>query len=107
MIRRPPRSTRTDTRFPYTTLFRSAEAARQADAREEGGAGRADIGVGGAQALLGAEHIRPAYQHIGRHRRADPLIDLREKRYRRRKILRKRAADQHTQGVARDRKSVV
>src|SRR3546814_9628872 len=26
MIRRPPRSTRTDTRFPYTTLFRSADA---------------------------------------------------------------------------------
>src|SRR3546814_1819436 len=25
MIRRPPRSTRTDTLFPYTTLFRSAE----------------------------------------------------------------------------------
>src|SRR3546814_7862648 len=24
-IRRPPRSTRTDTRFPYTTLFRSQE----------------------------------------------------------------------------------
>src|SRR3546814_4426412 len=24
MIRRPPRSTRTDTLFPYTTLFRSA-----------------------------------------------------------------------------------
>src|SRR3546814_3084741 len=23
MIRRPPRSTRTDTRFPYTTLFRT------------------------------------------------------------------------------------
>src|SRR3546814_11890445 len=23
MIRRPPRSTRTDTRFPYTTLFRN------------------------------------------------------------------------------------
>src|SRR3546814_15866977 len=28
MIRRPPRSTRTDTLFPYTTLFRSAENAR-------------------------------------------------------------------------------
>src|SRR3546814_2137613 len=27
MIRRPPRSTRTDTLFPYTTLFRSADAA--------------------------------------------------------------------------------
>src|SRR3546814_5390954 len=25
MIRRPPRSTRTDTLFPYTTLFRSVE----------------------------------------------------------------------------------
>src|SRR3546814_20121828 len=28
MIRRPPRSTRTDTLFPYTTLFRSAVAER-------------------------------------------------------------------------------
>src|SRR3546814_11582402 len=27
MIRRPPRSTRTDTLFPYTTLFRSPAAA--------------------------------------------------------------------------------
>src|SRR3546814_2295547 len=26
MVRRPPRSTRTDTRFPYTTLFRSVPA---------------------------------------------------------------------------------
>src|SRR3546814_14993720 len=26
MIRRPPRSTRTDTLFPYTTLFRSPDA---------------------------------------------------------------------------------
>src|SRR3546814_4533779 len=26
MIRRPPRSTRTDTLFPYTSLFRSAKA---------------------------------------------------------------------------------
>src|SRR3546814_6321685 len=28
MIRRPPRSTRTDTLFPYTTLFRSDRASR-------------------------------------------------------------------------------
>src|SRR3546814_12303599 len=40
MIRRPPRSTRTDTLFPYTTLFRSrlrhriAERARRAGAIE-------------------------------------------------------------------------
>src|SRR3546814_5600865 len=30
MIRRPPRSTRTDTLFPYTTLFRSDVADRRA-----------------------------------------------------------------------------
>src|SRR3546814_4784205 len=29
MIRRPPRSTRTDTLFPYTTLFRSAKVIQQ------------------------------------------------------------------------------
>src|SRR3546814_14409323 len=29
MIRRPPRSTRTDTLFPYTTLFRSIENAHK------------------------------------------------------------------------------
>src|SRR3546814_13392734 len=28
MIRRPPRSTRTDTLFPYTTLFRSLQSSR-------------------------------------------------------------------------------
>src|SRR3546814_16187808 len=28
MLRRPPRSTRTDTLFPYTTLFRSSPAPR-------------------------------------------------------------------------------
>src|SRR3546814_16766197 len=29
MIRRPPRSTRTDTLFPYTTLFRSSGVCRR------------------------------------------------------------------------------
>src|SRR3546814_15406444 len=36
MIRRPPRSTRTDTRFPYTTLFRSAALARDHLRADEG-----------------------------------------------------------------------
>src|SRR3546814_9061567 len=46
MIRRPPRSTRTDTLFPYTTLFRSEEAGRnrrlrqRAEDRPEDEAGR-------------------------------------------------------------------
>src|SRR3546814_9187530 len=54
MIRRPPRSTRTDTLFPYTTLFRSAlwrdidsstitESARLALLSEIAGAMRAQI----------------------------------------------------------------
>src|SRR3546814_1639250 len=36
MIRRPPRSTRTDTLFPYTTLFRSQQAFC-AELRQENG----------------------------------------------------------------------
>src|SRR3546814_15979749 len=35
MLRRPPRSTRTDTLFPYTTLFRSLAAAFESDALQE------------------------------------------------------------------------
>src|SRR3546814_13776786 len=35
MIRRPPRSTRTDTLFPYTTLFRSARLRDFADAASD------------------------------------------------------------------------
>src|SRR3546814_2536502 len=34
MIRRPPSSTRTDTLFPYTTLFRSAAASSKSIARK-------------------------------------------------------------------------
>src|SRR3546814_6912209 len=38
MIRRPPRSTRTDTLFPYTTRFRSARHGEQELAQIFGGA---------------------------------------------------------------------
>src|SRR3546814_7674638 len=49
MIRRPPRSKRTDTLFPYTTLFRSALAVRgRAEPRVDLGAVQAD-GVGGTR----------------------------------------------------------
>src|SRR3546814_16945741 len=40
MIRRPPRSTRTDTLFPYTTLFRSGGRARRAGTAGAGRGGR-------------------------------------------------------------------
>src|SRR3546814_6732211 len=48
MIRRPPRSTRTDTRFPYTTLFRSRH--RRDLAGAEGG-----VIIRGAPAQAGAQ----------------------------------------------------
>src|SRR3546814_4641839 len=35
MIRRPPRSTRTDTLFPYTTLFRSQSLERRGQRRRQ------------------------------------------------------------------------
>src|SRR3546814_20994519 len=63
MIRRPPRSTRTDTLFPYTTLFRSAETETDkrklgdaiAQARETGVAQTVDQaadGVAGTASLI-------------------------------------------------------
>src|SRR3546814_14857117 len=51
MIRRPPRSTRTDTLFPYTTLFRTSPSPRSPERRvdrrrgvgEPGGAFLGDV----------------------------------------------------------------
>src|SRR3546814_9384976 len=51
MIRRPPRSTRTDTLFPYTTLFRSFAGfgcVGQAQAGEAGRSGGDDRGAAGS-----------------------------------------------------------
>src|SRR3546814_2570043 len=61
MIRRPPRSTRTDTLFPYTTLFRSGEAdARyhQDPERKGDGAGLREHERGG-HAQAGAPEVEP------------------------------------------------
>src|SRR3546814_1620061 len=44
MIRRPPRSTRTDTLFPYTTLFRSEGSPRTGPESRTGRLGNADFG---------------------------------------------------------------
>src|SRR3546814_3495435 len=48
MIRRPPRSTRTDTLFPYTTLFRSAQVS----------SANIDIDPPGKPRVLAPEHRR-------------------------------------------------
>src|SRR3546814_2689275 len=62
MIRRPPRSTRTDTLFPYTTLFRSRRHCETADSR------RADASPPPPEGRRGSRH-RPA-PTAGRSRRA-------------------------------------
>src|SRR3546814_19209485 len=55
MIRRPPRSTRTDTLFPYTTLFRSDQLLDfLGDAGGHGGV--ADVGVDLGQAVATDDH---------------------------------------------------
>src|SRR3546814_1008773 len=59
MIRRPPRSTRTDTLFPYTTLFRSPESV---------------ITAGGAMGEVQRARAEPA---DARHRRTDRAEDAR------------------------------
>src|SRR3546814_17906906 len=72
MIRRPPRSTRTDTLFPYTTLFRSHEdvlepARERADAHRLQRPGHADLVDADAQprAGIGVEaEVLERLQHV-------------------------------------------
>src|SRR3546814_4761461 len=71
MIRRPPRSTRTDTLFPYPTLFRAraAGAAAAPAAAEEHADGRGD-----------QPPARPGPQHLDPGAAADRCLDAREPR---------------------------
>src|SRR3546814_3894015 len=61
MVRRPPRSTRTDTLFPYTTLFRSLAAAGRGALRGP----EPDVGPGHLQPGRpeGEDLRRPASAH--------------------------------------------
>src|SRR3546814_14439881 len=69
MLRRPPRSTRTDTRFPYTTLFRSIGELHDEDAVAWNRPDRLDVdssrqGVEGIEnepdaGMFGAAHDLP------------------------------------------------
>src|SRR3546814_1618612 len=90
MIRRPPRSTRTDTLFPYTTLFRSVRPSSggvRAQWRQPGG------GAGGALAgrLLRGRHRGGAHRHEV-HDAGDPA-QRRLHRQRRRALAR---SEEHT-----------
>src|SRR3546814_16612163 len=66
MIRRPPRSTRTDTLFPYTTLFRS-------DERHIGLVEGLEIIVVEGRPL--AQHAVPGFQSLGRLLVGDDIVD--------------------------------
>src|SRR3546814_7733565 len=57
IIRRPPRSTRTDTLFPYTTLFRSRSLERRVDRLS---------GSGPRSPAAGQRHGHPALRRRGR-----------------------------------------
>src|SRR3546814_6204338 len=71
MVRLPPRSTRTDTPFPYTTLFRAGQcrAPGRADAVEQQQAAAAGQQVIGRQVV---EQVRHA-QRV--HRKRQPAKD--------------------------------
>src|SRR3546814_2771651 len=75
MIRRPPISTRTDTLFPYTTLFRSGQIAllfeQRIDAQHEGRCSEAVV--------AGEEHLRVRTDHL--HQLLDIAIELRSEEH--------------------------
>src|SRR3546814_11189207 len=76
MIRRPPRSTRTDTLFPYTTLFRSGggegvDAPRPRAHRRRNGART----VSGNDALARAALRAEAVQWFNLERSGDMTVD--------------------------------
>src|SRR3546814_3602557 len=69
MIRRPPRSTRTDTLFPYTTLFRSRSGIAQRTSgegqlRPDVGSDRHCDGMDGVRPLA-VPRAKPAYERAG------------------------------------------
>src|SRR3546814_15517746 len=79
MIRRPPRSTRTDTLFPYTTLFRSDEGSEQG-VGEPADLGDQVLGVLGEQQGGAARPPPPvvALEVLGEHRMRHDL-DIRHR----------------------------
>src|SRR3546814_15055971 len=87
MIRRPPRSTRTDTLFPYTTLFRS-EVTLSAAVATSGtftvgypvgrGAGRFTGGTRHSFHCLGADHNAPVDFPVSFGARETHITPLRE-----------------------------
>src|SRR3546814_5003867 len=66
MIRRPPRSTRTDTRFPYTTLFRSHRRPRASYRARTHGGGARDTAEAPSHQLMERRYRPMAHSSAGR-----------------------------------------
>src|SRR3546814_1586951 len=67
MERRPPRSTRTDTLFPYTTLFRSAAGVGIVGIMIEAGVATLEVADAGQAGAVDADRGGPAARGIGNH----------------------------------------
>src|SRR3546814_1780252 len=74
MIRRPPRSTRTDTLFPYTTLFRSPYKVKV----KRGGGTAGHNGLRSTEAHIGNEfrRVRIGIGHPGNKRSEEHTSEL-------------------------------
>src|SRR3546814_1581153 len=76
MIRRPPRSTRTDTLFPYTTLFRSERLAQTENQRDETARALKQLGQEKAELAQGFAALQSALRNAESDvRAAKRLID--------------------------------
>src|SRR3546814_20181996 len=79
VLRRPPRSTRTDTLFPYTTLFRSRQ--RVGDAGDVDREGRLQVGDRGvAQGRRLGQETSVGNHHVEAPEALDGLRDGRVER---------------------------
>src|SRR3546814_18663216 len=88
IIRRPPRSTRTDTLFPYTTLFRSRSLRRPSAARRRRLQARPPCEERPQRLqLLHVPRRHRRRRHVGsrprRHQRHEPVLAQRAQRQRR------------------------
>src|SRR3546814_16645365 len=81
MIRRPPRSTRTDTLFPYTTLFRSLPHDRHAMRRHPAGSHTDTMMRGGVSTVERSEEHTSELQSLMRISYAVFCLKKKKKKY--------------------------
>src|SRR3546814_6506827 len=72
MIPRPPRSTRTDTLFPYTTLFRSGPTGGEVPVRPEHRDGSGNCADRSHDAWACAQQLDHSQARLHHHRRPEP-----------------------------------